>query len=160
VTGEDELLGGIKSTGVEVELLMMPVENWQIKLGYAYVDARISDNPDENIEGNRTPASALHDAYVWTKYNFPYQIANGTVGTTLGANYESSRYTDEDSTDRVKLPGYTTFDLGLHYEIKQYRASLNVENVFDETYYIAGSSDSSIYGGDPRNITLSLSGKF
>ncbi|WP_025563361.1 TonB-dependent siderophore receptor [Psychromonas sp. SP041] len=160
ITGEDELLGGIKSKGVEVELLMKPIENWQIKLGYAYVDARITDNPDENIKGNRTPASALHDAYVWTKYNFPYQIANGTVGTTLGANYESSRYTDEDSTDRVKLPGYTTFDLGLHYEIKQYRASLNVENIFDETYYIAGSSDSSIYAGDPRNITFSLSGKF
>ena len=160
VTGEDELLGGVKSTGVEVELLMMPLENWQVKLGYAYVDARITDNPDDNIEGNRTPASALHDAYVWTKYNFPYQIANGTVGTTLGANYESSRYTDEDSTDRVKLSGYATFDLGLHYEIKQYRASLNVENIFDETYYIAGSSDSSIYGGDPRNITFSLSGKF
>ncbi|WP_372882329.1 TonB-dependent siderophore receptor [Psychromonas sp.] len=160
LTGENELLGGVKSTGVEVELLMMPMENWQVKLGYAYVDARITDNPDENIEGNRTPASALHDAYFWTKYNFPYKIANGIVGTTLGANYESSRYTDEDSTERVELPGYTTFDVGLHYEIEQYRASLNVENLFDKTYYVGGSDDSSIYAGDPRNITLSLSGKF
>ena len=160
VTGENELLGGVKSTGVEVELLMKPIENWQIKLGYAYVDARISDNPDENIQGNRTPASALHDAYFWTKYNFPYKIANGIVGTTLGANYESSRYTDEDSTDRVELPSYTTFDVGLHYDIDKYRASLNVENLFDKTYYVGGSDDSSIYAGDPRNITLSLSGKF
>ncbi|WP_220149664.1 TonB-dependent siderophore receptor [Psychromonas sp. B3M02] len=159
-TGEDELLGVVKSTGVEVELLILPVENWQVKLGYAYVDARITDNPDENIEGNRTPGSALHDAYVWTKYNFPYKIADGIVGTTLGANYESSRYTDEDSTDRVKLPGYMTIDLGLHYEINDYRASLNVENVFDELYYTGGSGDTSIYAGDPRNITFSLSGKF
>lgn len=159
-TGEDELLGEVKSTGVEIELLILPVENWQIKLGYAYVDARITDNPDENIEGNRTPGSALHDAYVWTKYNFPYKIADGIVGTTLGANYESGRYTDEDSTDRVKLPGYTTVDLGVHYEINDYRASLNVENVFDELYYKGGSADSSIYAGDPRNITVSLSGKF
>ncbi|WP_413692271.1 TonB-dependent siderophore receptor [Psychromonas sp. KJ10-2] len=155
-----ELLGVVKSTGVEVELLILPVENWQVKLGYAYVDARITDNPDENIEGNRTPGSALHDAYVWTKYNFPYKIADGIVGTTLGANYESSRYTDEDSTDRVKLPGYMTIDLGLHYEINDYRASLNVENVFDELYYTGGSGDTSIYAGDPRNITFSLSGKF
>ena len=159
-TGEDELLGVVKSTGVEVELLILPVENWQVKLGYAYVDARITDNPDENIEGNRTPGSALHDAYVWTKYNFPYTIADGIVGTTLGANYESARYTDEDSTDRVKLPGYMTIDLGLHYEINDYRASLNVENVFDELYYTGGSGDTSIYAGDPRNITFSLSGKF
>jgi iron complex outermembrane receptor protein len=160
ITGEDELLGVVKSTGVEIELLMLPVENWQIKLGYAYVDARITDNPDENIEGNRTPGSALHDAYVWTKYNFPYKIANGIVGTTLGANFESSRYTDEDSTDRVELPSYTTFDVGLHYDVDKYRASLNVENLFDETYYVGGSGDTNIYAGDPRNITLSLSGKF
>jgi len=160
VTGESELLGGVESTGVEVELLMKPIDNWQVKLGYAYVDARISDNPDENIEGNRTPASALHDAYFWTKYNFPYKIANGIVGTTLGANFESSRYTDEDSSDRVELPSYTTFDVGLHYDIDKYRASLNVENLFDKTYYVGGSDDSSIYAGDPRNITLSLSGKF
>ncbi|MDN2662718.1 TonB-dependent receptor [Psychromonas sp. 14N.309.X.WAT.B.A12] len=159
-TGEDELLGGVKSTGVEVELLMMPIENWQVKLGYAYVDARVSDNPDDNIEGNRTAASALHDAYVWTKYNFPYKIADGIVGTTLGANYEGSRYTDEDSTDRVKLPGYTTVDIGLHYEIEHYRASLNIENLFNEIYYYGGSGDTNIYAGDPRNITFSLSGKF
>jgi iron complex outermembrane receptor protein len=53
-----------------------------------------------------------------------------------------------------------TIDLGLHYEINDYRASLNVENVFDELYYTGGSGDTSIYAGDPRNITFSLSGKF
>lgn len=159
-TDQYELLGEVKSSGVEVELLMMPVENWQVKLGYAYVDSRITANSDADIEGNRTPLTALHDAYFWTKYNFPYEVAGGVLGTTLGANYESSRYTDEDKTQRVELPSYTTVDIGVHYEFDNYRTSLNVENLFDELYYLGGSGDSRIYSGDPRNITLSLSGKF
>ncbi|PWI34314.1 TonB-dependent siderophore receptor [Vibrio albus] len=158
--GDYELLGEVQSNGVEAELLAMPVDNWQIKFGYAYVDSRITDNPDENIEGNRTPLTAYHDAYFWTKYNFPYQIAGGVVGTTLGANYESARYTDDDKTSRVELPEYVTVDIGVHYDVKDYRVSLNVENLLDEWYYVGGSGSSRLYTGDPRNVTLSFSGKF
>lgn len=158
--GDNELLGEVNSTGVEAELLMMPVDNWQIKLGYAYVDAYVSGNQDEAINGNRTAGSAMHDAYFWTKYNLPYEVAGGILGSTLGANYESSRYTSEDEDTRVELPGYTTVDIGVHYEFDDYRASLNVENLFDETYYLSGKTDTQLYTGEPRNITVSISGKF
>ena len=158
-TGENELLGEIKSTGVEAELLAMPLDNWQIKLGYAYVDSKISANPDQNIQGNQTPLSARHDAYFWTRYNLPYRIQGGVLGSTLGVNYESARYTASDQTTRVTLPGYTTVDLGVHYKIATYRLSLNVENLFDQAYYVGGTNDSRLYTGDPRNIMLSLSGQ-
>ncbi|MDH5903076.1 TonB-dependent siderophore receptor [Vibrio splendidus] len=158
--GDYELLGAIRSKGIETELLAMPLDNWQVKLGYAYVDSEISENPDASIQGNRTPMTAYHDAYVWTKYNFPYQVAGGVVGTTLGANYEGARYTSEDPSDRVELPAYVTVDIGVHYEVNEYRASLNVENLFDEEYYVGGTDSHRLYTGDPRNITLSFSGKF
>lgn len=158
--GDYELLGEVRSTGIETELLMQPVDNWQVKLGYAYVDSRIAANADETIEGNRTPMSAYHDAYVWTKYNFPYQIAGGVVGTTLGANYEGARYTSEDPSSRVELPAYVTVDLGVQYEVTDYRVSLNLANVFDETYYVGGTDSHRIYAGDPREVTLSLTGQF
>jgi len=158
-TGYDELIGEVNSTGVEVELLMLPVDNWQVKLGYAYVDSRVSGNPDDNIEGNRSALNALHDAYFWTKYNLPFKVSGGILGTTLGVNYESERYTSSDETDRLKLPAYATVDIGLHYELDQYRASLNIENLFDELYY-EGRNDTELYAGDLRNITLSLSAKF
>lgn len=158
--GDYELLGEVRSTGIETELLMQPVDNWQVKLGYAYVDSRIAANADETIEGNRTPMSAYHDAYVWTKYNFPYEIAGGVVGTTLGANYEGARYTSEDPSSRVELPAYVTVDLGVQYEVTDYRVSLNLANVFDETYYVGGTDSHRIYAGDPREVTLSLTGQF
>ncbi|MGO1298635.1 MAG: TonB-dependent siderophore receptor [Vibrio sp.] len=158
--GNYELLGKLRSKGVETEMLAMPIDNWQIKLGYAYVDSEVTENPDPSIQGNRTPMTAYHDAYFWTKYNFPYEIAGGVVGTTLGANYESARYTSEDPADRVKLPSYVTVDIGVHYDIDQYRASLNVGNLFDKEYYVGGKDSHRLYTGAPRNITLSFSGKF
>lgn len=154
------MLGEVRSKGVETELLMKPLENWQVKLGYAYVDSEISENPDASIQGSRTPMTAYHDAYFWTKYNFPYQIAGGVVGTTLGANYEGARYTSEDPSDRVELPAYMTVDVGVHYEVKDYRLSLNVANLLDEEYYVGGTDSHRLYLGDPRNVTLSVSGKF
>jgi len=158
--GDNELLGKVISTGIEAELLMMPVENWQIKLGYAYVDANVSGSLDPAINGNRVAGSALNEAYVWSKYNLPNEIAGGLVSATLGINYESSRYTSSDVDTRVELPSYTTVDIGVHYEFGDYRTSLNLENITDELYYIGGSKDSRLYVGDPRNITLSVSGKF
>ncbi|WP_086981151.1 TonB-dependent siderophore receptor [Vibrio aphrogenes] len=158
--GDYELLGGIRSKGIETELLVMPLENWQIKLGYSYVDSEISDNPDSSIQGNRTPMTAYNDAYIWTKYNLPYEVAGGILGTTLGVNYEGARYTSEDPSDRVELPAYVTVDVGLHYEINNYRTSLNIANLFDEQYYVGGTDNYRIYSGDPRKIMLSFSGKF
>ncbi|WP_321283134.1 TonB-dependent siderophore receptor [uncultured Vibrio sp.] len=159
-SGDYEFLGEVRSKGVETELLMKPLENWQVKLGYAYVDSEISENPDASIQGSRTPMTAYHDAYFWTKYNFPYQVAGGVLGTTFGANYEGARYTSEDPSDRVELPAYVTVDVGVHYEVKDYRLSLNVANLLDEEYYVGGTDSHRLYLGDPRNVTLSVSGKF
>ena len=158
--GNYQLLGEIRSKGIETEMLALPIDNWQIKLGYAYVDSQVAENPDPSIQGNRTPMTAYHDAYFWTKYNFPYEIAGGVVGTTLGANYESARYTSEDPSDRVRLPSYVTVDIGVHYDIDQYRASLNVGNLFDKEYYVGGKDSHRLYTGAPRTITLSFSGTF
>ena len=159
-TGDNELIGTVKSSGVETELLAMPLDNWQIKLGYAYVDAKVTENPDETIQGNHNAFAAYHNAHFWTRYNLPHKLWGGIFGTTFGANYESSRYTDEDEDDRVKLPGYATVDVGLHFDVNDSRASLNIGNLFDETYYVGGSGDSRLYTGDPRNVTLSFTGKF
>lgn len=82
------------------------------------------------------------------------------MGFTFGANYEDERYTSDSVDSRVVLPSYVTVDIGAHYEIKGYRASLNVNNLFDEGYFVGGTSDYRLYTGDPRNITLSFSGKF
>lgn len=78
----------------------------------------------------------------------------------LGWHYESTRYTDEEESRRVRLAGYHVTDLNFYYELENLKLSLNVDNVFDETYFFGGSNDVKIYAGDPRKIMVRANYKF
>lgn len=156
VTDENRLVGELESKGTEFEIQALPIENWQIRVGYANVDSFISHSLDSETVGNRNAFAPKHNGFIWTRYNVPQPVWGGKVGTSLGLNYQSSQYTSSDKEKRVELPSHTRVDLGFYYDIKQYRFALNIENLFDETYYTGGSNDSKIYPGDPRLITLSF----
>lgn len=155
--GDLELLGALESKGVEFELQALPVANWQIRAGYAYVDSIISKSATAALIGARNAFAPEHDTFLWTRYNFPRQVLAGTVGASLGVSYESVRFTNASAATRVKLPGYTRTDIGLYYDRERYRLALNVENLLDERYFNGGSNDTRLYPGDPRLVTLSCS---
>ena len=154
--GDNELLGELQSKGVEFEIQALPLDNWQIRVGYANVDSIISQGPNASLIGQTNAFAPKHNGFIWTRYNLPQPIMGGSVGTSLGLNYKSEQYTSADPTKRVEIPSYTRVDLGFYYDIKQYRIALNIENLFDQTYYTGGSNDTKIYPGDPRLITLSF----
>ncbi len=158
--GDDELLGEVKSSGVEVEFLAQPIDNWQIKAGYAYVDAFVSKNPEETIEGNTNAFAPKNDFYLWTRYNATQKFKGWLTGVSLGINHESERFTSTDITTRVALPTYTTFDTAVYFERENYSIALNVENVFDKRYFDGGTRDTSLYPGEPRKISLTFSTNF
>lgn len=153
---EYKLVGELESKGTEFEIQALPIENWQIRVGYANTDSFISHSLESKTEGNRNAFAPKHNGFIWTRYNIPKPVWGGNVGTSLGLNYQSSQYTSSDKASRVELPSHTRVDLGFYYDIKQYRFALNIENLFDETYYTGGSKDTIIYPGDPRLITLSF----
>lgn len=157
--GELQLLGGLESQGAEFEMQALPLENWQIRFGYAYTDSVISESPNEALVGRRNAFAPVHDAFFWTRYNLPRQVWNGTVGASIGVNYESDRVTNASPSTQVELPGYTRLDLGFYYEVERYRVALSIENVTDETYYTGGTNDTRIFPGDPRLVVLSVKAK-
>ena len=157
---EFELLGELASEGYELEVIALPIENWQFKAGYAYVDAEVVASPNANVIGNTMSFAPKHDAYLWTRYNFTEEFYGGVVGLSLGINYESERFTGTNSGSRVELPSYTKADIGAYFETEQYAVALNIENFTDKEYYDGGRNDTRIYPGEPRKITLSLTGYF
>ncbi|ADM09532.1 ferrichrome-iron receptor [Parvularcula bermudensis HTCC2503] len=159
LNGDLQLLGGLESQGAEFELQALPLENWQVRFGYAYTDSVISQSPDEALIGRRNAFAPEHDAFFWTRYNLPRDVWNGTVGASVGVNYESDRVTNASPSTQVELPGYTRLDLGFYYEADQYRMALSMENIADETYYTGGTRDTRIFPGDPRLLILSLRAK-
>lgn len=157
--GDLQLLGGLESQGAEFEMQALPIDNWQIRFGYAYTDSIVSDSPNASLVGQRNAFAPEHDAFFWTRYNLPQPVLNGTVGASVGLNYESERVTNASLSSQVELPGYTRLDLGFYYEAEKYRVALSIENVTDETYYTGGSNDTKIYPGDPRLVVLSVKAK-
>jgi iron complex outermembrane recepter protein len=154
--GDNELLGGLESKGFELEMQVLPLDNWQIRVGYANTDSIVSSGPDESLIGMRNAFSPRHNGFIWTRYNYPSQLMGGTFGASLGVNYKSKQYTDADPTARVDIPSYSRVDLGFYYDVKKYHLSLNIQNLLDETYYIGGTRDTKIYPGDPRLVTLNM----
>ncbi|WP_339747603.1 TonB-dependent receptor [uncultured Maricaulis sp.] len=160
LNGDWALIGALESRGVEAELQALPVRNWQFRLGYAYVDSIVSESPRTALIGARNAFAPVHDAFAWTRYNYPQSVMGGTVGVSLGVNYESERVTNASASSQVALPAYTRFDTAVYFETDRYRLALNIENLTDETYFTGGTNDTRLYPGDPRLMTLSLRTEF
>ncbi|MCM2335543.1 MAG: TonB-dependent receptor, partial [Pseudomonas sp.] len=59
------------------------------------------------------------------------------------------------------LKSYTRYDAAVFYRVNdRMEAQLNVENLFDKTYFPSAHSDSNITPGAPRAAYLSLALKF
>ncbi|WP_430461954.1 TonB-dependent siderophore receptor [Thalassolituus sp. LLYu03] len=156
-SGYDELIGEVSSQGAEITLQLQPLDHVQLQTGYTYTDAEISkayENRDNTL-GNPPASAPAHNAFALGRYNVPHPVLNGLVGVSLGYKYESERYTDEDSTTRVRLPGYSVVDCALYYERGQGKYALNVANLLNQEYYVSGSNNQSIDPGEPLKVSLS-----
>ena len=157
-SGFDERIGEISSQGIEFNLQMQPTDNFQFQLGYAYVDAEISDAFEDAADtlGNPPGFSPEHSIFALTRYNYPKEVWGGLVGTSLGIKYEDERFTDEETSRRVLLPSYTTVDLAMYYEVENIKYAFNVRNLTNEEFHVGGTNDSRIYPGEPITLAFSV----
>ncbi|MCY0967427.1 TonB-dependent siderophore receptor [Parathalassolituus penaei] len=156
----NELVGEIRSRGLELNPQYQITNNLQMQAGYTWTEAEVSNSLNDDAEGNTPAFAPVHSAFMWSRYNYPTQVMGGTVGSSLGMKYESVRYTDEETSKRVRLPGYTVINAGFYYERNSARYALNVSNLTNEQYYTGGSADTKIYPGEPLKLSLSAQYEF
>ncbi|RVU33922.1 TonB-dependent receptor [Hwanghaeella grinnelliae] len=154
VNGVSQLVGTIESYGAEVEVQYQPSLNWQFQGSYAYTHAEVTETTNLDALGNVPGFAPKHTAAVLLRYNYPEEVFDGLVGAGVGARYQSERFTDEETSRRVLLPGYAVADLNFYYELERVKLSLNVENVFDKVYFNGGRNDTEVHAGDPRKVIL------
>jgi outer membrane receptor for ferric coprogen and ferric-rhodotorulic acid len=86
------------------------------------------------------------------------RFANG-FSAALGVNAASEQISGTAGSGRPRSQsGYALADAFLSYRInKNFTAQLNVNNIFDKTYYAKlGALASGNFYGDPRNFLLTL----
>lgn len=147
------LLGEMRSKGVEFGMTGQMTDRWSTVLAYSYIDARITDDQDPDLIGNRLNNVPYTGGSAWLAYNAPLdRCGQKTIGGGLGAFAVGFRQGDLDNS--FILPGYTRYDLGLWYRTPRYWCQANIQNLFDKDYFEAANSRLAVYYAPPVSLTM------
>lgn len=130
-----------------------------------------STNRDPNNVPFRGAAEKSGAAYL--RYEFKTGALQG-LAIGLGANYlgkragdQASGFTSASTATNVianqpsfYLPARTLADMNLTYSRQKWSYRVAVSNLFDKVDYAASQTRSSVYIGNPRNITGAVTWKF
>lgn len=138
---------GVTSKGIELEIGGEITDNWDISAGFTHFEAK---DANKNKVNTTIPRNNIN---IFTKYT----INDFSFGA--GVNWKSKGYSKSD-TREITQDAYAVVDLMASYKFsKNLSTQLNINNLFDKTYYI-GYGTSSYNYGDPVNGILSLKYKF
>lgn len=152
--------GADRSRGIEFELAGYILSNWQVNASYSYIDAIIKADGDVTLEGKQKENVPTNSASLWTRYNFSDQTILQHVGLGLGVQYSGSKV--PWFTRSFEVPGYTIMDMAIYYTPSRanMQLALNINNVFDTSYWIGAQNYLRLFPGAPRNYMLTATYKF
>jgi len=143
-------LSGSRTEGVEFQLVGKLTESWQINAGYSYLNGQQRNATTIGGQDLRLFQVPEHMVSLWTKYDFTGQFAGG-----IGVTHQSSQFATNDNS--VRIPAFTRVDAALYYDLSEkVQVQLNVENLFDETYFPSVHNNDNISTGEPLNARLTV----
>lgn len=148
---------GVKSDGFELEVTGELSQNWQISASYTQFKAT-----EEGADGNANTVNTRFPRKLLRLFT-TYQFNELTLGG--GVSWEGENYTNltapSGATVRASQESFALANLMARYQInEQLSAQLNVDNLFDKTYYSQIGFYSQLAYGEPRNISLKLKLQF
>jgi len=141
--GEVVLTGEQRSRGIELEVAGQIRRNWQVSFGYALQEAEIRRTTSAAPAGRDVAQVPKHQVSLWTRYDFTPRLGAG-----IGLHHQSESFAS--ISNAVLLPSYTRVDAAVFFRIAEgIEAQLNVENLFDESYFPTAHNDNNITTGAP-----------
>jgi outer membrane receptor for ferric coprogen and ferric-rhodotorulic acid len=143
--------GLVRSQGVDLEIQGAITSNWQLAASYTFVDKETRKDANSANVGQRASTELpRHQVKLFSTYRHgPWRVGGGV-------NWQSDIYykrvgfhSRQDAYAVVNLMGGYQFDR--HLDIQ-----LNINNLFDKSYYrsiSSAASGASVYG-EPRSIML------
>ena len=156
-------VGDETSRGIELDITGRISSNFTLTANYAYnhVDILDDDLAITSLElENNNPK---HTTGFWGKYSFSHGLLNNfAIG--IGGRYVSESQivdtTPQRLEDKIFFERYFTARAALYYKIDHFNLSFNLNNVFDERYFVGGLNAGRIFPGEPRNYLVTLGYKF
>ncbi|WP_378103369.1 TonB-dependent siderophore receptor [Chryseobacterium sp. sg2396] len=158
----DELVqrGADRSRGFETEFTGYILPNWHIYGGYSYIDAKIMNDANPVLIGQRKENTSKNSVNLWSCYNFSKVSFLKDLGIGIGMLYQSSKV--PWFTRSFELPAYATLDAALYYSLfkSKLQLALNINNITDKAYWIGAQNYLRLFPGAPRNFLLTAAYKF
>lgn len=137
--------------GIELEARGQITEQWDISVGYSYLDA------EDKETGKKPNDVSDHLFSLWSTYQLD---DNWRLGG--GVKYVGDRYAGND--EAVALGDYTTVDLMAAYTTGRHKVQANAYNVLNEEYILGATNGTSgtnqIGYGAPAEFMLSYGYQF
>ncbi|MGR5388622.1 TonB-dependent receptor [Vibrio crassostreae] len=137
--------------GIELEARGQFTEQWDISVGYSYLDA------EDKETGKKPNDVSDHLFSLWSTYQLD---DNWRLGG--GVKYVGDRYAGND--EAVALGDYTTVDLMAAYTTGRHKVQANAYNVLNEKYILGATNGTSgtnqIGYGAPAEFMLSYGYQF
>lgn len=145
-------VGKTRTKGVELAVAGRITPQWQVHGGYSYQDAALAGN-----DAVRLAQVPKHQASLWNRYDFTNRFAAG-----FGIIHQSSQFAAiRTSATTTKLPAFTRVDAALYYDLSDaVQLQMNVENLFDTTYFADAHNNNNISTGAPINGRFTIRAKF
>ncbi len=146
--------GGQRTNGYEVGVNGTVTDAWKVAGGYAYQNAAVIHATTVARVGAQVGQVPHHTFSLWNNYQVLPKL-----GAAIGIVRRSDMFAAIDNT--VVLPGYTRADAALYVSLTdRTRLQLNVENMFNRTYYANADSNTNISPGSPRALRVALMASF
>lgn len=146
--------GSQRTNGYELGVNGHLTALWSIAGGYAYQNAYVTGATIAAAAGARVGQVPHHMLSLWNNYQIHPRVSGA-----LGVLRRTDMFATIDNS--VRLPGYTRIDAAGFVEITpQLRVQVNVENLFDKTYFINADSNTNISFGYPRAVRAGLTANF
>lgn len=142
--------GSTRTKGAEFNLVGKITPRWQANIGYTWLDGEIRDATEAAPAGTRLEQLPENQFSLWNRFQFTDAFAAG-----LGVVYQDEQFAS--LSNAVTLPDYWRVDAALFYDIgENISLQLNIENLFDETYYPSAHGDSNIQPAEPFSARVGL----
>ncbi len=149
--------GEARSRGIEFDFSGQVTDKIRVLANYAYIDAEITKDNNAALVGARLINVPKQSGSALAMYEDGFSA--GRYGFGAGATYVGKR--GGNSLDSFELPSYATVRTMAYWKPnKTLRFSLDIDNLFDKTYYASSYDVYWITPGTPRTITLGLQAKF
>jgi catecholate siderophore receptor len=144
------LTGSSRVEGFELSLVGKVTPFWQTSFGYTYLDGEIRSDTERATAGQRLQQLPEHQISFWNRFDL-----NEKFGIGAGIIYQDEQLAS--ISGNVVLPDYVRVDAAAFYTVSdRVSLQLNIENLFDESYYPSAHGDNNIQPGDPFSAKIGV----